>query len=94
MMDGSEGKLRLTWQFYVEQFLWRDASQKGRSFDIDRPYFDHFNIRPSPVRAVVAACHADSMHPLTVTRSWVADVGGWHGRDEELQPAERGDDAS
>ena len=40
--------VRVTWQFYTESFLWRDAF-KGRSFAVDRLMFDHFNIAPSEV---------------------------------------------
>jgi hypothetical protein len=46
----NEDRLRVTWQFYEESFMWRDAT-RGRHFSIDRTYFDHYNLAPSPVRS-------------------------------------------
>ncbi len=42
------GQLRVTWQFYEEAFMWRDAS-RGRNFSTDRTYFDHYILAPSQV---------------------------------------------
>ena len=46
------GQLRVTWQFYEEVFMWRDAS-RGRNFSTDRTYFDHYILAPSQVGCVV-----------------------------------------
>ena len=55
VMSGSPNGIRVTWQFFAESFLWRDAF-KGRSFAVDQKLFDRFNIRPSEVRACVCVC--------------------------------------
>lgn len=48
-MHDSPNNLRVTWQFYVESFLWHDGFSHPRSFATDQKIFDHFNIRPSEV---------------------------------------------
>jgi hypothetical protein len=56
-MSGSSNNFRITWQFYVDQFLWRDASipKNGRLFSKDAVYYDHFNLGVSEVSATGAA---------------------------------------
>jgi hypothetical protein len=51
-MDGSPNNLRVTWQFYVESFLWHDGFSHPRTFATDQKIFDHFNIRPSEVERI------------------------------------------
>ncbi len=53
VMDSSPNRLRITYQFFSAAFRWVDAVATQRSFAMDQRYFDHFNIRPSAVRAGV-----------------------------------------
>lgn len=54
VMHESPNNLRVTWQFYTSAFMWVDAFGNQRSFALDQKYYDHFNIRPSEVRACFA----------------------------------------
>jgi hypothetical protein len=49
IMNGSPNDLRMTWQFFEEQFLRMNPEAKGRLFERDVKYFDHFNLAPSAV---------------------------------------------
>ena len=52
VMHQSPNKLRITWQFFMTAFFYTDAFLKPRDFaGMDQVYFDHFNIRPTAVRA-------------------------------------------
>jgi hypothetical protein len=55
-MHGSPNNLRITWQFFEKDFLAHDAFKVPRDFHaFDEKYFDHFNLRVSPVRCTRAA---------------------------------------
>ena len=49
VMHGSPNNLRIVWQFFEKSFLGRDTFTQPREFAVDQKYFDHFNIRVSPV---------------------------------------------
>ena len=55
IMHESMNKLRVTWQFYTESYMWRDTFLRPREFKIDQKFFDHFNIRPTLVCACVVS---------------------------------------
>lgn len=51
VMHGSPNHLRVSWQPYelTVDGPSQDASSKDRAFELDRYYFDHFNLAPSKV---------------------------------------------
>jgi hypothetical protein len=66
-MHGSPNSLRITWQFFEKDFLANDAFTMPRDFHaFDEKYFDHFNLRVSPVgggAACIAAARRSAVRP-------------------------------
>lgn len=59
-MYGSPSHLRITWQFFSTTMNGQDRYDKsnGRDFNIDKVYFDHYNLKVSEV-CELAECISD-----------------------------------